>query len=162
MVTEQPRASPTSAPSQSLPPTTRPAGTGVLSRAGLPDRLVQLSLTLCLIYDSPLCTGWDRDHQPQGVRNCLISNLAFSEKSDALAKEQANKEIKDLPFPSGSPLPCPSTPTFPWQSGSPLPCPSMPRSSTTYGRKTLLILSSALGPAKCERMDNSREKTNDI
>merc|ERR1711867_8861 len=48
MVREQPRASPTSTPTQSLPPTSRPAGAGALCRAGLSDRLVQLSVTLCL------------------------------------------------------------------------------------------------------------------
>ena len=120
MVTEQPRASPTSAPSQSLPPTTRPAGAGMLSRAGLSDRLVQLSLTLCLIDVSPYAlneaeiisydeeepqnvTGpplslhsWNvlgavRAFLSKGVRNIIASNLAFCEEPDALAKEQAGE-----------------------------------------------------------------------
>ena len=53
LVSEQPRASPTSTPAQSLPPTSRPAGAGSLCRAGLPDRLVPLSLTLCLMSLTP-------------------------------------------------------------------------------------------------------------
>ena len=72
MVIEQPRASPTSTPTQSLPPTNRPAGAGVLSRAGLTDRLVQLSLTLCLTYVSPYTlneteTDSCEEDEPQNV-----------------------------------------------------------------------------------------------
>ena len=53
LVRGQPRASPTATPAQSLPPTTRPARAGSLSRAGLPTRLVPLSLTMCLINVFP-------------------------------------------------------------------------------------------------------------
>merc|ERR1712101_100255 len=114
-----PRASPTSALPQSLPPTTRPTGVGMLSRAGLTDRLVQLSLTLYLIYVSPYALNetkiicyeedeplnvpgpplslysWNvlgavRAFLPKGVGYIIVSNLAFFEEPDALAKEQAD------------------------------------------------------------------------
>merc|ERR1711867_199810 len=110
----------TSAPSQSLPPTTRPAGVGMLSRAGLSDRLVQLSVTLCLINVFPYALNEaeiinKKEDEPQnvpgppvslhswnvlgavraflskGVRNVIASNLAFCKETDALAKEQANE-----------------------------------------------------------------------
>ena len=128
MVTEQPRASPTSALPQSLPPTTRPAGAGMLSRAGLTDRLVQLSLTLCLIDVFPyalnetLINSYKED-EPQnvpgppvslhswnvlgavraflsrGVRNIIASSLAFCIEPDALAKEQADvAKYKEIPM----------------------------------------------------------------
>ena len=135
MVTEQPRASPTSAPSQSLPPTTRPAGAGVLSRAGLTDRLVQLSLTLCLKFNFPYAlnetvSSNNKEDEPQnvpgppvslhswnvlgavraflskGVRNIIASNLAFCEEPDALAKEQAGEaKYEDIPLDSKEVLP---------------------------------------------------------
>ena len=51
---DQPGASWSTAPAQSLPSTTRPAGAGSSRRAGLPTRLVTLSLTMCLTISS-LC-----------------------------------------------------------------------------------------------------------
>ena len=46
---EQPRARSTAPSAQSLPLTTRPAGSGALCRAGLFARLASLSTILCLI-----------------------------------------------------------------------------------------------------------------
>ena len=53
LMSEEPRASSTPTPSQSLLTITRPARTGSISRAGPLTRLVQLSWTLCLIFVSP-------------------------------------------------------------------------------------------------------------
>merc|ERR1711951_13244 len=128
MVTEQPRASPTSALPQSLPPTIRPTGVGVLSRAGLSDRLVQLSMTLCLIDVFPYAlnetmSSNNKEDEPQnvpgppvslhfwnvlgavrafpsrGVGNIIASNLAFCKEPDALAKEQAGEaKYEEIPL----------------------------------------------------------------
>ena len=127
MVTEQPRASPTSALPQSLPPTTRPAGAGMLSRAGLTNRLVQLSLTLCLIDVFPHALNETRinsykEDEPQnvpgppvslhswnvlgavcaflsrGVKDIIASSLAFCKEPDAPAKEQAVTKYEEIPL----------------------------------------------------------------
>ena len=124
----------------------------MLSRAGLTDRLVQLSLTLCLIYVSPYAlneteiisykedepqnvpgppfilhswnvSGAARALLPQSVRNFFASNLAFSEKTDALAKEQANEDFKDLPFPQWEPLTLPIYAYIPLTEWEPLTLP---------------------------------------
>ena len=99
-----------------------------MSRAGLTDRLVQLSLTLCLIDVFPyalnetLINSYKED-EPQnvagppvslhswnvlgavraflsrGVRNIIASNLAFCEEPDALAKEQADvAKYEEIPL----------------------------------------------------------------
>ena len=57
------------------------------------------------------------------MRNCLASNLAFSEKSDALAKEQANEDFKDLPFPQWEPLTLPIYAYIPLTEWEPLTLP---------------------------------------
>ena len=90
-----------------------------MSRAGLSDRLVQLSVTLCLIDVFPYALSEaeiiNKEDEPQnvpgppvslhswnvlgavraflskGVRNIIASNLAFCKETDALAKEQANE-----------------------------------------------------------------------
>ena len=124
----------------------------MLSRAGLPDRLVQLSLTLCLIHvfpyalneteiicyeeDEPLnvpgppfnlcswnMSGAAHAFLPQSVRNFFASNLAFSEKTDALAKEQANEDFKDLNFPQWEPLTLPIYAYIPLTEWEPLTLP---------------------------------------
>ena len=100
----------------------------MLSRAGLTDRLVQLSLTLYLIYVSPYALNetkiicyeedeplnvpgpplslysWNvlgavRAFLPKGVGYIIASNLAFCKEPDALAKEQAGEaKYEEIPL----------------------------------------------------------------
>ena len=67
--------------------------------------------------------GAVRAFLPKGVRYIIASNLAFCEKSDALAKEQANEDFKDLPFPQWEPLTLPIYAYIPLTEWEPLTLP---------------------------------------
>merc|ERR1711888_277524 len=80
---EQSRASPTSAPTQSLPPTSRPGGPGSLSRAGLAHRLVKSPLVLCLTCISPyaLCEDViknEEESEPRKLPTPIIPLLSLN------------------------------------------------------------------------------------
>ena len=85
---EQPRAR-SSSPSQSLPPTTRPAGAGWQCRAGLMYRLVALLMMLCLTLISPCANfGLSKDEYyrkelPKNVVDLLYTSSTLSEQEIA-------------------------------------------------------------------------------
>ena len=91
MVREQPRASPTSTPAQSLPLTSRPGGPGSQCRAGLSYRLVQLSQTLCLMYISPhvlsenVIKDYEKESEPQKMPTPICPLLSQSVLGHLLA-----------------------------------------------------------------------------
>ena len=78
---EQPRARSTAPSAQSLPSTTRPAGSGALRRAGLFTRLVNLSKILCLIPFS-LCDDYDAS-KTKDVMNDLPLYISLSRLNES-------------------------------------------------------------------------------
>ena len=123
LMSEQPRASSTPTPSQSLLTTTRPVRTGSLSRAGLLTRLVQLSWTLCLISVSPYDlakpkyeTDLDENEKYEHLKMpSEYEHLKMPSEYKLLKKPSQKSKPKKMPFKMDmhlkkpSPL-CPSQP----------------------------------------------------
>ena len=109
---EQPRAR-SSSPSQSLPPTTRPAGAGWQCRAGRMYRLVALLMMLCLTLISP-CANFKlskdeyyKKELPENVVDLLYASIPLSEQEipanvvDLLSVSQRAGDPREC---GGSPL----------------------------------------------------------
>ena len=88
---EQPRASPTSTTTQSLPLTSRPGGPGWQCRAGLNYRLVHCVSTLCLMYISPhglsenVIKDYEKESEPQKMPTPICPLLSQSVLGHLLA-----------------------------------------------------------------------------
>ena len=84
---EQPRARSTAPSAQSLPSTTRPAGSGALCRAGLSSRLVSLSKIFCLIPFS-LCDCYEASKAENTEKDLpLYASLSLLAKMEPHQRE---------------------------------------------------------------------------
>ena len=163
LVSEQPRASPTSTPTQSLPSTSRPVGTGSLCRAGLHARLVPLSVTLCLMTISPYDLGEyenDADNDKENVPRKMPAPLSHFQHQNVIGHLRAYlnqyllgplctyfSPLCRRPSPSllGSRLSPRTSPRTKW---SPSPCPSTPPSPWTSPSSCPYIPSSSWTPLR--------------